>query len=75
MRAQPALVGFPPPLSKSELTGRWWVVRFNPLLLMSGLISINLQPADQTGLLLLLLLASAAERATERERDSASKLL
>lgn len=52
------------------------MVRFNPLLLMSRLISINLQPADQTGLLLLLLLlASAAGRATERERDSAGKLL
>lgn len=35
-------------LSKSELTGRRWLVKFNPLLLMSRLISINLQLADQT---------------------------
>lgn len=32
------------------------MVKFNPLLLMSRLISINLQPAEQTGCSVLLLL-------------------
>lgn len=42
------------------------MVKFNPLLLMNKLISINLQPADQTDCSMLLL----RERARQRERET-----
>lgn len=42
------------------------MVKFNPLLLMSRLISINLQPADQTDCSMLLL--RERERQGEGER-------
>jgi len=52
---------------KSELTGRRWVVKFNPLLLMSRLISINLQPADQTDFSTLLREGGGGGRRREEE--------
>lgn len=48
--------------SKCELTGRRWVVKSNPLLLMSRLISINVQPADQTHRSMLLPLRRGREQ-------------
>lgn len=53
------------------------MVRFNPLLLMSRLISINLQPADQTHcsmLLLLLLLLGEGETLPPNFYDTESLL-
>lgn len=46
------------------------MVKFNLLLLMSALISINLHPADQTGLLLLPL----QKEGEEEERWRAKRL-
>lgn len=47
------------------------MVKFNPLLLMSRLISINLQPADQTdSSMLLLLLQPLLPPLRERERET-----
>lgn len=43
------------------------MVKFNPLLLMNKLISINLQPADQTDCSMLLLRERARQRERERE--------
>lgn len=43
------------------------MVKFNPLLLMNKLISINLQPADQTDCSMLLLRERARHRERERE--------
>lgn len=68
MRPQPEFFLFFflfPPTPKSELTGHRWLVRFNPVLLMSRLISINPQPSDQTDCSIRML-----SKREEKERGS-----